>query len=463
MTTPLHISDSGWRAVIADGFTVPRLSAVAAALAELFPAKHALLGFDNRFLSEACGHHVAALLSGKGWRVDLIPEIFPTPGVAKLVRDSGGVYDFGLEITASHNPYYYNGLKILDARGGLIDRDAADRLEKAANGILSGKTVLPFDPGRRFEPPADAAALRERYLDAVLARVDAAAIRSAKLTVAWDAFGGTVAPLFPKFLDRLGARASSVPTAMEPTYGRRRLEPDAPSLRELESLAPTTGAIAGLATDVDGDRFSAVDETGAYVPNNPLGSLMVWYLLAARGERGTVYQTVSCSAMTERICAKFGAPLKIEPVGFMKMGRDMAADASPLIGIEETGGMAYGPHLPFKDGLMAHALLLEMLATRKKTIPALLHELEKKYGRFHYRRIDLKLPSEAEVEKRLDPALWERRTGESIAKTSTLDGVKWTFPSGWVLIRRSKTEPLLRIYFESEDASFVERVAREAV
>lgn len=455
----LHISDSGWRAIIADGFTVARLSAVVSALAGLFPHQRALVGFDNRFLSEEFGIHVAALLDTLGWAVDLIPEMFPTPGVAKLT--CGTPYDFGLVVTASHNPYYYNGLKVLDASGALIGRELADQIEKRANDLLDG-SPLPFDLHRRFGGVLDAKALRRRYLDTILERVDAARIRAAGLSAAWDAFGGTVTPLFPPFLDSLGVRHAGVPMTMEPTFGHRRLEPDAASLTELGALVPRSGAVAGLATDLDGDRFSAVDQTGAYVQNNPLGSLTAWYLLALRGERGTVYQTVSCSDLTRRICADFGVPLRIEPVGFMQMGRHMVEDPNPLVGFEETGGMAYGPHLPFKDGLMAHGLVLEMLATAGRTIPELIADLRQRYGHFHYHRVDLKLPSREEAEKWLDPLLWERAVGESVLETSALDGVKWSFRSGWILIRRSKTEPLLRIYAESTDETFIERMKKAA-
>jgi phosphomannomutase len=400
--------------------------------------------------------------------VGLIPEIFPTPGVAKLVSASQGdhtvrSYNWGLVVTASHNPYYYNGFKILDHQGALIGREVADRIETVANGILEGRPdgrSLPFDLHRRFDGLANAEALRRRYLDLILARVDVDKIRSAKLSVAWDAFGGTVTPLFPLLFDRLGVRHAGVPMLMEPTYGHRRLEPDATSLTELGALVTTSGAAAGLATDVDGDRFSAVDETGAYVQNNPLGSLMAWYLLAVRGERGTVYQTVSCSDLTRRVCEDFGVPLRIEPVGFMSMGRHMTEDPRPLIGFEETGGMAYGPHLPFKDGLMAHALVLEMLAATGKTVPELIAELQRRYGRFVYHRIDLKLPSQEEAERWLNPDLWERAVGEAVLESSTLDGIKWFFKSGWILIRRSKTEPLLRIYGESADGTFIDRMKK---
>lgn len=453
-----HINDSGWRAIYADGFTVERLTSIVSALARIFPKQKALVGFDNRFLSREFANHVAWILEQNGWRSDLCSEVFPTPGVAKCVRSAGGVYDFGLMVTASHNPYYYNGLKILDRNGALIDRPLADRIESLASD-LEGTEPTGFQVTRRNGRLRDVGDLSRRYVDEILSHVNAEAIRDARLKVCWDGFGGTTPPLFLEFFKRLGVSGEEVPMVREPTYGGRRLEPDETSLASLGELVRQTKSIVGIATDVDGDRFSVVDEDGRYVLNNALASLMVWYLLAVRGELGTVYQTVSCSRLTEKIAAAFGVSCETVPVGFLVMGRLMVEDSRSLVGIEETGGLAYAPHLPFKDGLMAHALVLEMLATLKKPLTTLIEEMFSNYGRVHYRRVDLRLDSLAEADPWLAPERWERTVGESVQSTSTIDGVKWFFPSGWLLIRRSKTEPLLRIYFESPDEDFVLRVA----
>lgn len=460
--SPLHVNDSGWRDVIADGFTASRLSAVVKAFARLNKnSPKILVGFDNRFFSREFAHHVAFVLEKEGLKPIVLTDVFPTPGVGVWVKRHS--YDWGLMITASHNPYYYNGLKILDRHGGLIGRDLADAIERLANKILIDEPSPKFSVKERFSPEMDDQEARDVYFGDLLGRVDVGTIRKANLTAAWDAFGGAADRLFSDFLKSLGVRGERFPTPIEPTFGGRRLEPDETSLKGLGALVVEKKMGVGLATDVDGDRFSAVDEKGAYVLNNAMGSLMVWYLLACRKEKGAVYQTVSCSSMTRRICDDFGVAMETAPVGFLAMGRKMIEDSQPLIGIEETGGLAYAPHLPFKDGLMAHALVLEMLATQRKTLTQLLDAMRAAYGTFHYRRVDLKLPSDEEVERRLHPTLWERAVGEAVSETSTLDGVKWLFPSGWILIRRSKTEPLLRIYAESEDESFVERMKKAAI
>ncbi len=457
----LHIGDSGWRAITTDGFTFERLSAIVAALTRLYPRQKAVIGFDNRFLSEDFGHHVAFMLREKGWKVRILPRLFSTPGVAWLVRQ--GRYDWGLMITASHNPYYYNGLKIFNRHGALMDRASADRVAAEANRILKKLTGpdLGFRPGRRFEAVLDVEKVRRRYLGDILKRVDVRKIRKSGLRAAWDGFGGVTMPLFPMFLDALKIKHHAIPMVEEPTYGGRKLEPDAESLQGLSALVRRTRSHIGLATDVDGDRFSIVDERGRYVSNNLLASLMVWYLLHVRRERGTVYQTISCSDLTKRMCEEAGVSLKVVPVGFQAMGRLMIADAKPLVGIEETGGLAYGPHLPLKDGLMTHALILEMLVSQKKTLSVLIERLHRSYGFYHYRRSDLKLTSAIEAMHWLKSGPWEKALGEKIRETSLIDGVKWTFASGgWVLIRHSKTEPLLRIYCESLDRKFVNRVTR---
>lgn len=453
----IHIGDSGWRAVYSDGFTVLNLDAIVWALSHFFPKQKVLIGFDNRFLSKELAHHTALLLTKRDWKVDLLEKMFPTPGVGKLVKELS--YDWGLIITASHNPYYYNGLKILDRNGSLSDRNLNDRLQEEAFRIQEEISFPSFNPTQTYSRSLlTSSGSQEIYLKGLLDHVREKIIQKASLKVCWDSFGGTTTPLLAELLDHLQVTHYPVSTMEEPTYHHRRLEPDAASLVELGEMVRQTQSTVGLATDVDGDRFSAVDEKGNYIQNNPLGSLMVWYLLELRKERGTVYQTVSSSSLTERICKAYGVELETMPVGFQVMGHKMQENPRALVGIEETGGLAYKPHFTFKDGLMAHLLLLEMLATLKKNMSQLLEELYEKFGSFYYDRIDLKLENPAEKEKWLKPEKWEKILGEKIEKTLTLDGIKWFFPSGWLLIRSSKTEPLLRIYFESEKRKFVEKI-----
>ncbi len=454
---PIHIGDSGWRAIYAAGFTVDRLSAIALALTQLYPFQKILIGFDNRFLSKEFSHHLAIFLQSKKWKVTLISDSFPTPGVAKEVREKQ--YDWGFVITASHNPYYYTGIKIFNSDGTLIGRDLVQKIQNQANVLLQQEKMPSFDPQKKFFPESDLKSFEQFYLQSVFKWVDVKAIQKANLSVVWDGFGGTTSFLFPKFLKFLKIKNDSVPFLLEPTYQKRKLEPDATSLVELGKAVRKKRADLGLATDVDGDRFAILDEKGSYLLNNILGSLMLWYLLEIRKERGVVYQTVSCSSLNEKICEKNNSSLEIVPVGFQVMGHEMQKNRSSLIGLEETGGFAYAPHLSFKDGLIAHAFFLEMLATQKKSMGQLIQDLYKKYGRFFYERVDLKVESENELEKYQTVSFWEKKLKRKIISTDQLDGTKFRFEGeSWLLIRSSKTEPLLRIYFESREKGFLREV-----
>ena len=150
MTTfqPIHIGDSGWRAIYTAGFSADRLSAIALALSQLYPAQKILIGFDNRFLSKEFAHHLAILLRSQKWKVTLISDSFPTPGVAKEVKEKN--YDWGFVITASHNPYYYTVIKILDSNGVLIQRSLIHEIEEKANELLQREKMPPFDPQNKF-------------------------------------------------------------------------------------------------------------------------------------------------------------------------------------------------------------------------------------------------------------------------------------------------------------------------
>lgn len=452
---PLHIGDSGWRAVYTEGLQLERYAAIVASLAELYPKSKCLLGYDNRFLSREFAAYCAQILSQASCEVRILPEIFPTPGIASLVKSAG--YDWGFVITASHNPYYYNGLKILDRRGLLSSRELNLKLEAKALEKLAQRRFPPLFATPNPPELAQARAQKD-YLAQIYSHIDRKAFRNSKLKVAWDGFGGTTTVLFKRFLKDLKLKEAHLDWPEDPSFGHRRLEPDASSLKPLSKLLTQSNCQLGLATDLDGDRFAVLDERGRFVLPNLIGPLIAWYLLEQRRERGTIYQTVSGSQLMRNIAQHYGVALKEMPVGFQKMGAEMAQDLQALMGMEETGGIAYAPHLCFKDGLMAHALLLEMLVRQKKSLSDCITRMRGKFGNYHYHRVDLRLGDEKEKERWLNWERWEKVIGEKRIGFSDLDGAKAYFPSGWLLVRDSKTEPLLRLYFESKDKTFLQKI-----
>ena len=456
MNAKIHIGDSGFREVMTDGFTVSKLSAIALALAALKPRQKVVIGYDNRFLSEDFAHHLARILLEQGWDVKVISDIFPTPGVVTLLKEMNS--DFGLMVTASHNPYYYNGLKIFDSKGALISKKFIQELQDLAQRVWQEGSLPAFHVGWRTENIFSVLEARDIYFNSLFKHIDKKLIRKRSLKVVWDAFGGTDQRLFPQFLKSLNARQVGIWMESEPTYHLRRLEPDKTSLKDLSLLVRKRKALVGLATDVDGDRFSVLDEKGNYVRNNLLTSLLSWYLMEVRGECGRFYQTISCSEMIKIIAYEHQSQVKIFPVGFQAMGTMMKDDPQAVLAMEETGGLAYAPHLPFKDGFMAHLLILEMLAKTRKNLSQLITDLHKKYGHYHYDRIDFEIEDDAGFEKWMDPQFWEACLDSHVIHRECMDGEKWYFQEGWILVRRSKTEPLIRVYFESKNKKFIQTI-----
>ncbi len=456
MIEHIKIGPSGWRAVFLKDLTANRFEAILKAMISVFGNQKTLIGFDNRFLSRSLAGHAQKILQAGGWKTELAADIFSTPGVARLVREKKA--HWGLVITASHNPYFYNGMKILDAQGCLVNPDWLKKIEDKANEIFPNISSN-FDPTYQGLAQATLQGWTKDYFATLLKFVQVSAIKKAHLKVAWDGFGGTSSKLFPALLNQLQVNHQGVSFTEDPTFGGRKLEPDASSTKALMQLVKKKKCQAGLVTDLDGDRFAVIDDKGRYISNNNMGSLMLWYLLKCRGERGTVFQTVSCSARNKIICAQFNVSLEEVPVGFQVMGQRMKMEGG-LLGIEETGGLAYGPHLAFKDGLMAHLLVLEMMATQKKKLTELLKILNQ-YGRFFYHRWDMKVESQKRRAEWQDPAFWEKSLQLKLKELITIDGQKMIFEDdSWLLLRSSKTEPLFRIYAEGRSRQFGQQVDR---
>jgi len=447
--TTIHIGESGWRAIISDGFTWPKLAAIGLALARSQAPQAIVIGYDNRFLSPTFASNLAEIFENENWKVDLVREVFPTPGIAKLVREKK--YSYGLVITASHNPYYYNGLKIFTSPGILTSKAFNAQISEQAQRLL--KQDLPsFKPELLKKTSFDG---QREYLKHLLDHIDTSIIRRSKLRVAWDCFGGSTSKISPVFFKKLQLKNFAVPFIENPNFEHRRLEPDSESTHRLRKLLRKEKAGVGLATDLDGDRFAILDEKGNFILPNLIGPLLIEHLLKIRQEKGTIYQTVSCSNRSHAIVEQYGAKLIEMPVGFQKMGAAMAEDPHALLGFEETGGFAYAPYLFFKDGLLAHAFILEILAIQKKPLSQLIRELLKRFGLFFYRRLDLKT---SHVDQWNDANLWEKISGEKIIRVSELDGKKFYFRSGWVLVRQSKTENLIRLYFEFNQEKIINKL-----
>jgi phosphomannomutase len=462
---PISFGTDGWRAVIADGYTfdnVERVTrATAAWLHETYgDAPVVVLGHDTRFLSRRFAEHAARVLADTGVQVTLADTFVSTPAVSWATQAMGA--DAGLVITASHNPPEYNGFKIKAHFGG----PATPAMIADVEAHLPHVDVSP-DP----LPPLDALIeegrvalhdVRTAYLDALRDRLDLDAIRDAGFTIAHDAMFGAGQGLVAALLG--DARTVPLRHDHNPGFHGTAPEPIESRLQALSAAVVREDCDAGLANDGDADRIGMVDETGAYVSSHRILALLAKYLYEERGLSGLIVKTFSTTHMLDRMGEAYGLEVQTTPIGFKHIAPKMI-ESDVLVGGEESGGIAARGHIPERDGIYIGLLIAEMMAKRGKPLSALVEELLDEFGPHYYARNDLHI-SDAQKRQalaRLDEAGGlDTLGGHPVRRVETLDGFKHVTDHGWLLVRPSGTEPVLRVYAEAESTGEAEALIDDA-
>jgi phosphomannomutase len=408
------------------------------------------VGYDTRFMGARFAGAVAEALAGAGLQARVCPHPLPTPALSFAVRDMGAAG--AVMVTASHNPPEWNGLKLKGAHGGPVDETFTGEVERA---VPDGEPPL-GEPGAEFDPlPAYLSRLREL--------VDLDAIARLAPRVICDPMHGSGAGVLSGLLRQAGIDARDIRAWPDPGFGGLRPEPIAPNLEPLQSAVRASVLPAvGLATDGDADRIGAVDEAGEIVDAQRIFSLLLRHLARDRGLRGVVAKTYAVTDMVDQLAAGMGLPLRVLPVGF-KHVTAVALREPLLIGGEEAGGIGVGMHLPERDGILCGLLLLSAMAAAGRSLRELVADLLAEVGPHVYGRIDLHL-TEAQRDAAMD-ALREppaSLAGLPVTAVERLDGVKVRFgPHGWLLWRASGTEPLLRVYAETDDGDRLAELLQE--
>jgi phosphomannomutase len=452
----IRFGTDGWRGVIADDFTFDGVRAAAQAAADLLGEEGVRgqgpvpVGHDVRFLGARFAAAAAAVLEGNGIATLLPDGPVTTPMVSCQVVASGA--PIGICITASHNPPRYSGFKVKAAFGGSAPPEMTARIE----ALL----------GRRAPRPGRAPGRRHPFLPAYVPRLQAVvaldAVRRAPLRVVVDSMHGAGGAILEGLVRGRRARARTIRGVPDVLFGGTPPEPRPENLAPLQTAVRRDRAHLGIATDGDGDRIGVVDERGRVLSPFQIFMLVADHLLEGKRWRGAIARTFANTLAAERIAARYGLPFHDLPVGFKSIARLMR-EQDVLIGGEESGGIGVKGFLPERDGILIGLLLLEMLATGEPRLSRRVAALEKIYGRFVYRRLDLPLPDErarAAVEgvRARPPA---RLAGLRVERVDTLDGVKLLFgDDGWILFRASGTEPLLRVYCETRTPALLDRLLR---
>ncbi len=449
----IKFGTSGWRGVISDDFTFDGVRKAAQAISDYSKTKEKrflknglIVGYDTRFLSEKYALACAEVISSNGIKAVLTKRDTPTPVISyEIIKKK---FAGGINITASHNPPDYNGIKFSPSWGGPALPETTKMLEALANA--PGISVKNGDSSR-----IETADFREDYLKDIRNKVDMKLIKKAGIKAGMDPLYGTGRGYLDVLLRECCRKVEVFHDYRDAMFGGSSPEPAPEKLKELILAVRSQKLTLGLSTDGDADRFGILDRDGTFLTPNEVLSMLLLYLKKSRGWKGCVVRSVATTHLIDRIAVKYGIPVRETPVGFKYIGEIMVKEPM-IIGGEESGGLTVLGHVPEKDGILACMLMLEMAASEKKSFRDILKGIYKEVGYVTTGRDNIRLAESAKkrlVEKlRDDPP---KVFGEfEVSDINAADGFKFLFKGGsWLMIRLSGTEPLVRCYTESDSAA----------
>jgi phosphoglucomutase len=457
----IHFGTSGWRGIIAEDFTFPGVRRASAAIAGHVLAQKKnptlIVGYDTRFFSPEFALASAAVLRSHGCQVLLCGEATPTPVIAHAILH--GKLDGGVNITASHNPAAYNGLKFSGPDGGPALPEITKDIEKRAAALADG-------PAEHDQVENDFAGIkpREPYFEQLRKMIRFDVLAKAKGSFVCDAVHGCGAGWLDRILADHGIAETEIRANRDVLFEGTGPDPSEENLAPLMKAVVEKKALAGLATDGDADRFGIVDRDGTFIQPNHILGLVFDYLLETRGYKLGASRSVATTQLIDAVAKLHGVKTYETPVGFKYVGPLLREDKIALGG-EESAGMTIRGHLPEKDGILACLLVAEMIAARQASLADQLRDLFRRVGReFWPVRMNLHLPDDAQskLPSRLR-ADFKDFAGRHVARTDRTDGLQLTFDDGaWILMRPSGTEPVARIYTEAATKAEAQKLAEDA-
>ncbi len=454
----IKFGTSGWRAVIADEFTFSNVRKAAQAIAGYVKAHHSskkipplvVIGHDTRFDSREFAVSSAKILSVNGVKTLLTERDAPTPVISYQVINKKA--DGAINITASHNPPEYNGLKFSPYHGGPAAPEVTKEIEKRAGKIRGGvEEPAPADlkyPIEQFDP-------RPEYFARIKNLIDLSAIKKAHLKIVVDVMHGTGRGYLDRILKENGCEVELLNDDLDPLFGGRPPEPAKENIEKMITEVKRHKADLGLGLDGDADRFGIVDESGRFYTPDEVIALLFKHLIDTRPRLPKVARTHSTTTLIDRIAGKYGIEVVETPIGFKYIG-EVLMTGECIIGGEESGGLSIANHVPEKDGILACLLVAEMVAVKRQKLSKILNDIYREFGRSYPGKFSVKL---GDAQKsRLMEALKnhppKKIAGLKVVRQDKKDGYKFILTdSSWVLIRPSGTEPLVRFHFEGVTAS----------
>jgi phosphomannomutase len=454
----IKFGTDGWRGIIAEDFTFANARIVSQAISRYVvrgedARKGVIVGFDHRYASDTVACIVAEVVSSSGTLVFLCDKPCPTPTVSQLVRQRGAAG--GIVITASHNPYDWNGIKYKASYGSSALPSIVAQIEKELAFVQSSE-IPPLPPQKDLIEPLEP---RAPYLDTLEKLVDWDLIRNSNFRFVFDAMHGSAAGLLPELFRRNKIPCDEIRGVRDPRFGGIHPEPIEPHIRALEEAVVSGKYDAGFAADGDGDRIGAVDRDGTFVNPHQIFSLLVWHLAGMRNLPGDIAKTFSVTKLIDKLAIKLNRKLHEVPIGF-KYICELMLEQNILIGGEESGGIGFSLYLPERDATVSALFLAELMAWHGKSLGELLKSLHAEFGEHHYSRVDLDV-TPAQKQKAIayfSDGKCKELLNLPVTRRENLDGIKiYLADIGWVMVRASGTENLLRVYSETNNQQTTRR------
>ena len=451
--TKIKFGTDGWRAIIADDYTLENVKRVAEGTARWMKKQQeeqAVIGHDTRFGGPLFAETTARVLGAYGLRVKLAKGFVSTPMVSLGVVKTGS--GLGIVITASHNPPSYNGYKLKSKLGGPMSPAQVSEVEDEVpeNCTLDLPSLVEMETKGLLEYVD----LETMYLDHVRKNFDLPAIQRANIPMAYDAMYGAG----QEAMRKLFPNAVLLHCDYNPSFRGQAPEPIHRNLEELSNYIKSHAEIQlGLANDGDADRIGMYDADGNFVDSHHILLLLLLYMRKYKKESGKVVVTFSVTEKMQQMAEQFGLETEITKIGFKYIAEIMSTE-DVIVGGEESGGLAVKGHIPERDGIWIGLMILEFMAKTGKPLKALIQEVYDMVGPFAFDRDDLHL-SEAKkqaIMKACQDNAYAAFGPYKIESVETIDGFKFVFGGGrWVMIRASVTEPVLRVYAQAPDAKEV--------
>jgi len=460
----IKFGTDGYRGIIAKDFTVEHVEYIAQGVSRYLLKKKdikgkkpkVVIGYDTRFLSDYFAKCAAEIISHNNVDALLSESFIPTPVLSNAVIDKKA--DLGIMITASHNPYIYNGFKIKGPFGGSATMDIVIQIEDTVNeGILSGSFDKEINEQKKIFPLAETNYEKQSFIKEYWEQIkrvsDIDILKKIDFKFLIDPMYGAAQGLYRSFFDDNNIKdVFEIHNIMNPSFGDINPEPIGSNLNEAIDFVTKNNMRVGICVDGDADRIGAIGESGNFISSHHIFAIVLCDLIKSGKVNGRVVKTVTTSSIIDRIARKNNIEIFVTPVGFKYIGEEILKK-DVLMGGEESGGLWTNGNIPERDGILMGLKLLEIMVKNKKTLNEILRNIYEEYGYFVYGRDDYEIDIDKrdEIKSKLTKAVPEIIAKEDVKEIITIDGFKYVLDDGsWLMIRPSGTEAVVRVYSESD-------------